>query len=297
MAASWSSCAGRWPRTRASARSCGAAASTRVRGAGAQRARRGDGARAGALVLLPLHRAATRSARSAAPAPRPPRPSVRSGCASRSAPASTSSTATTPPIAICSPRTSTWWCSSATTSTRAAGAPAVRGATHGGEARTLDEYRTRHAQYKTDPDLQRLHAAVPVARDVGRPRGRQRLRRRLRSESLDPRLPAPPRRRLPGVLRAHAAARARPPHGVSHGPALAPRLGAAGALPRARRPPAPHAAGLPAAGPRRRRTGSTSAAASCTRPAAPCSAPRRSAGSPTACAPRPSAGTSSPSRR
>lgn len=31
----------------------------------------------------------------------------------------------------------------------------------GGEPRTLAEYRTRHAQYKTDPDLQRLHAAVP----------------------------------------------------------------------------------------------------------------------------------------
>jgi alkaline phosphatase D len=31
----------------------------------------------------------------------------------------------------------------------------------GGEARTLGQYRNRHAQYKTDPDLQRLHAAVP----------------------------------------------------------------------------------------------------------------------------------------
>jgi alkaline phosphatase D len=31
----------------------------------------------------------------------------------------------------------------------------------GGEARTLADYRTRHAQYKTDRDLQRLHAAVP----------------------------------------------------------------------------------------------------------------------------------------
>jgi alkaline phosphatase D len=30
-----------------------------------------------------------------------------------------------------------------------------------GEARTLVEYRNRHAQYKTDHDLQRLHAAVP----------------------------------------------------------------------------------------------------------------------------------------
>jgi alkaline phosphatase D len=31
----------------------------------------------------------------------------------------------------------------------------------GGEARTLADYRNRHAQYKTDPDLQALHAAVP----------------------------------------------------------------------------------------------------------------------------------------
>jgi alkaline phosphatase D len=31
----------------------------------------------------------------------------------------------------------------------------------GGEARTLVDYRNRHAQYKTDPDLQHLHAAVP----------------------------------------------------------------------------------------------------------------------------------------
>jgi alkaline phosphatase D len=54
-----------------------------------------------------------------------------------------------------------------------------------GEARTLLQYRNRHAQYKTDPDLQRLHAAVPwlltwddheVANDYAG----------LRSESLDP---------------------------------------------------------------------------------------------------------------
>jgi alkaline phosphatase D len=31
----------------------------------------------------------------------------------------------------------------------------------GGETRTLADYRNRHAQYKTDRDLQRLHAAVP----------------------------------------------------------------------------------------------------------------------------------------
>ena len=40
--------------------------------------------------------------------------------------------------------------------------PAWRVRQHvGDEALTLDEYRIRHAQYKTDPDLQRLHAAVP----------------------------------------------------------------------------------------------------------------------------------------
>ncbi len=31
----------------------------------------------------------------------------------------------------------------------------------GGEPVSLGDYRVRHAQYKTDPDLQRLHAAVP----------------------------------------------------------------------------------------------------------------------------------------
>jgi alkaline phosphatase D len=31
----------------------------------------------------------------------------------------------------------------------------------GGEARTLEEYRNRYAQYKTDPDLQEAHAAFP----------------------------------------------------------------------------------------------------------------------------------------
>jgi alkaline phosphatase D len=55
----------------------------------------------------------------------------------------------------------------------------------GGESRTLTQYRNRHAQYKTDRDLQRLHAAVPwlvtwddheVANDYAG----------LQSESLDP---------------------------------------------------------------------------------------------------------------
>lgn len=42
--------------------------------------------------------------------------------------------------------------------------PAGDGATRrhvGGEATTLEDYRTRYAQYKTDPDLQAAHAACP----------------------------------------------------------------------------------------------------------------------------------------
>ena len=42
----------------------------------------------------------------------------------------------------------------------------------------LADYRERHAQYKTDPDLQAAHAAFAVAGDVRRPRGRQQLGRR-----------------------------------------------------------------------------------------------------------------------
>ena len=49
----------------------------------------------------------------------------------------------------------------AITSTRVRGGPASVRRHVGGEARTLADYRNRHAQYKTDPDLQSLHAAVP----------------------------------------------------------------------------------------------------------------------------------------
>jgi alkaline phosphatase/alkaline phosphatase D len=43
----------------------------------------------------------------------------------------------------------------------AAGDVVVRRTSPAHEVLTLDDYRTRHAQYKTDPDLQRLHASVP----------------------------------------------------------------------------------------------------------------------------------------
>jgi alkaline phosphatase/alkaline phosphatase D len=42
-----------------------------------------------------------------------------------------------------------------------AGGTVVREAQPANETRTLADYRTRHAQYKTDPDLQALHASVP----------------------------------------------------------------------------------------------------------------------------------------
>ena len=43
----------------------------------------------------------------------------------------------------------------------AAGGTVVRRTQPEHEILTLDDYRTRHAQYKTDPDLQKLHASVP----------------------------------------------------------------------------------------------------------------------------------------
>jgi alkaline phosphatase/alkaline phosphatase D len=42
-----------------------------------------------------------------------------------------------------------------------AGGTVVRRTQPAGETVTLADYRTRHAQYKTDPDLQGLHASVP----------------------------------------------------------------------------------------------------------------------------------------
>ena len=120
----------------------------------------------------------------------------------------------------------------------------------GGEARTLADYRNRHAQYKTDPDLQRLHAAVPwlVTWDDHEVDNNYAG---ARSESLDPEF----RRRRAAAYRAYfehmpLRQRARPSR-VWNGAALSLRLGAACAPACARRAPAPHAAGLPATRARR----------------------------------------------
>ena len=157
---------------------------------------------------------ATRSARSAAPGPRR-RPARRSiACASRSAAASTTRTATSPP-SDASPTSSSTSCSTpATTSTK--GAPTAarterRVRQHNGdEIYTLVDYRNRYALYKSDRDLTRRARLGAVDRHLGRSRGRQQLRRRLRRERhAAGDLPAAPRRRVPGLLRDDAAARRR----------------------------------------------------------------------------------------
>ena len=112
---------------------------------------------------------------------------------------------------------------------------------------TLADYRNRHAQYKTDPDLQAAHAAFAVDRHLGRPRGRQQLRRRPIPRTATPprRSCAPARGRLPGLLGAHAAApRCSSPTGP--GPAALRRLrfGDLRRVQRARHAPVPHRPGL-----------------------------------------------------
>ena len=82
---------------------------------------------------------------------------------------------------------------------------------------TLEDYRIRHALYKTDADLQASHAACPwiltwddheVSNDYADDRSEQAAPARV--------VPRAARRRLQGVLRAHAAAEL-------HGPARARR--------------------------------------------------------------------------
>ena len=107
------------------------------------------------------------------------------------------------------PRISTSCSTSATTSTKDRRATASRGGITGLELASLEDYRNRYAQYRLDPDLQAAHAAFPwiVTPDdhevdnnyAGRDLGERRSARRV---------PDAPRRRLPGVLRAHAAAAA-----------------------------------------------------------------------------------------
>ena len=92
-----------------------------------------------------------------------------------------------------------------------AAAPGRRraGRAHDGpEPTDLAGYRARYAQYLSDPHLQASRAACPWLVDLGRPRGREQLRRRSIAAGPGRRgdVRRPPRRRLPGVVGAHAGA-------------------------------------------------------------------------------------------
>ena len=90
--------------------------------------------------------------------------------------------ATSPPTSTWRPRISTSSFTSATTSTkgRAGGPtdPMIRDSIVDPEAVTLDEYRSRYAQYRTRSRAAGRPCRVSVDGDLGRSRGREQLRRR-----------------------------------------------------------------------------------------------------------------------
>ena len=213
-----SRCAGSSRRTPACAASSTAARATALAGVRPLGPRRGRRPRPRPRVLLPLHHRRGGQPRSAARAPRPaPAPRRRARVRVRR-PARSGRRASIPPTARSPARTSTSSSTSATTST-STGSPTAGGratrscrAEFAAETETLEQYRLRHALYKTDPDLQAAHAAHPfvvtwddheVVNDY--------------SGARDRRLAASPaRERLPRLLRAPAAAQrldpARPGH-------------------------------------------------------------------------------------
>ena len=148
-----------------------------------------------------------------------PRPGARvRSCGSPSPRARTGRTGSTRRTAACARRTSTSSSTSATTSTSTASRPTAtrarrRPAGAAGDCVTLDRYRLRHALYKTDPDLQEAHRRFPwvvtwddheVENDYAGSPGVAET-----SPSS-----GPPGGRLPGLLRAPAAAPVgRPPPG------------------------------------------------------------------------------------
>ncbi len=132
---------------------------------------------------------------------------------------------------------------------------------------------------------------LPVDRHVGRPRGRQRLRRRPVAGARSARVvPRAPRRRVPRLLRAHAAPAVDASRSARTCASSRASLRPARAVPRARRPAVPLVPGVPARRPRRRqhRRGVRGPPAT---PARRCSARRRSAGSTRGSTARARAGT------
>ena len=82
----------------------------------------------------------------------------------------------------------------------------------GGEPYTLEDYRARYALYKSDPDLQAAHRACPwIVTWDDHEVDNDYAERPARGRHAGRALPRAPRRRLPRLLRAHAAARAHAP--------------------------------------------------------------------------------------
>ena len=217
-------------------------ATRRERARGARRGRRARSPRAGTSTASSP---ATRRAPWAARAPRPRRAAATSACAWCSRPASSTSRATSPRTATSPPRTpdlvafvgdyiyeSSW------------GREHVRKHA-GGEPHTLDDYRNRYALYKTD--ARPAGARTPPRRgsSPGTTTRSTTTTPNDRSEDLDPGFPRAPRRRLPRVLRAHAAARLGAARGRRHAHLRRASTGARSRRSTARRPPVPLAPGLP----------------------------------------------------
>jgi hypothetical protein len=110
----------------------------------------------------------------------------------------------------------------------------------GGETQTLADYRVGTPSTRPTPSCRRARP-LPVRRHLGRPRGREQLRPRRQRERRggDRGLRRAPGRRLPGLLRAHAAALDAAADRT--GPAALPGPGVRHARPaqRARHPPVP----------------------------------------------------------
>ena len=165
----------------------------------------------------------------------------------------------------------------------------------GGAVRTLEQYRARYAQYKSDPSLQAAHAAMPWLAGVGRPRGRQRLRRPARPGPAG-RLSRAARRGVSRLLGAHAvsegAAARRCRHAHLRPLPTGDRWSASTRSTIANTATRRHARSPAAAAPT---PCACATAPSCSTRSARCSVPRRSAGWPTAGI-RDAAGTCSRSR-
>ena len=110
-------------------------------------------------------------------------------------------------------RTSTSSSTWATTSTKAAsahGGIATSGPRHAARGVRLARATTGSGTRSTRPTRTcRRSTPLPLGRHLGRPRGRQQLRRHppCRTQDDNRGVPPAPCRRLPGLLRAHAAAR------------------------------------------------------------------------------------------